>query len=755
MGLLNITTAVTTNTSLSRWSIAAVGQLSLGDVPNGPQISEFSGRVIWSLGGNTSSEANATVSYSQGVLTVSSTGTYGFANLPNSTSGVGTVTFKINRTTGGVTRLYTTDTGSFTVNVPSTVKPTIGTMYVNSVNTGGISSWTHTYIQNVSKAKVTWSGVSVYGGASISSVRVTSSPSYINTTTIAASGNSTSSILSVQGNVAFTLTVIDSRGRTASNTVTINVQNYSAPKLGGPPTVFRCTSAGVRDDTGGTRAAITVSYTCSDIKDTSNVSINNIVTQTIALNGKTTTIQSGQQSILGYNDSVTPPTSLDVNQNYTAVLTLTDTVGKTLTYNISIPSAAYIMHIRKNGHSMGIGGAAGTSDDFTVHFGWKANFKNGIKVGEYDAAKLDYAFYSKVNELGQTAGSAKIVDVWDAMPTPSMMVTPVSQFASTELPASGVSGMVVISKSQFQGMGYVHFYGKTTADGEYYMTIAATAYNAQSSIKPSGVWHSVISDTGGDLAGDLVFKNGNGKGIRINTANNTNYVKLSASGQVVQLLTDATQSGNPTSIFSFDLANKTMKTYWKPWGIESGGHGGTTLDEAKVNLGFQSSGQAVNINQPTGKGQVLGLYSNVNNTFSSLDDKRVMFMIEDDAIRLFNVTDSVDVWRFAKHPSERTLTVGTYNGTSDADPTCYVNGFGVVMIRVSFKTSGSFASGATISFKLNGLPTPLMQTTGAAYNNGSVCVTRLDTDGTVYIRNTSGGSISSGAPMSTSFTYMS
>lgn len=83
-------------------------------------------------------------------------------------------------------------------------------------------------------------------------------------------------------------------------------------------------------------------------------------------------------------------------------------------------------------------------------------------------------------------------------------------------------------------------------------------------------------------------------------------------------------------------------------GILPLGHGGTGATDAggaKVNLGLQSSGQAVNITQPSGSEQVLSLYANVSNANSALNGKRVMLLLQDKAIRLYNVTDGAESWR--------------------------------------------------------------------------------------------------------------
>ena len=82
-----------------------------------------------------------------------------------------------------------------------------------------------------------------------------------------------------------------------------------------------------------------------------------------------------------------------------------------------------------------------------------------------------------------------------------------------------------------------------------------------------------------------------------------------------------------------------------PIPLEHGGTGATSAAGVKVVLGLQSAGQGVNILQPTGNGQVLSLLANVTNSSSILDGHRVTLLIQDNAIRLYDVTIGENVWQ--------------------------------------------------------------------------------------------------------------
>ena len=85
------------------------------------------------------------------------------------------------------------------------------------------------------------------------------------------------------------------------------------------------------------------------------------------------TLTSGTAAIIGAG-------SLAVDASYDVVLTLTDTVGTVSTYSLTIPSAAYVMHVKKGGKAVGFGTAAGA--DNTVTFGWPVKLNTALEVSQ-------------------------------------------------------------------------------------------------------------------------------------------------------------------------------------------------------------------------------------------------------------------------------------------------------------------------------------------------------------------------------------
>lgn len=337
-------------------------------------------RVTWKLGGNSHSQTLAA-----GVTEASYVIPHAW--LPNAASGTATVTLE---TLDGTTSLGSRSYG-FSVSVPASVKPSLpaAAVSVAPVFLSGVSAaaqgWGR-FIQGKSKARVTIdrSAASPGDGATISGCAI-SCPSLGS-----ASGDSyTSPALTKAGSLTFTATVTDSRGRTASRDVTIAVQAYAAPKFTAKPTAFRCNSAGARQDTAGTWASLTAGFACSSVDGQ-----NSLTVHSVALEGVSTPLTSGAAAIIGAG-------SLALDGDYTAVITLTDAVGGTTTYRLAIPSAAYLLHFRKGGGSIGLGRAAGEGSDATVHVGWDMALDagRGVRVTGNGAAQAAF--------LAQSADGAK------------------------------------------------------------------------------------------------------------------------------------------------------------------------------------------------------------------------------------------------------------------------------------------------------------------------------------------------------------
>lgn len=156
--------------------------------------------------------------------------------IPSATAGSGTIYCD---TYSGSTLLGTKSV-SITLTVPGSVVPSAGTLSAALIDD---TSGTGLYVKGMGKAKLTLSGASGAYGSSITSYTITGGG------WSATNGALTTGTLASAGNITFTATVTDSRGRKASTTRTISVIDYTKPGVA-VCDVYRCDADGNRKKAG-------------------------------------------------------------------------------------------------------------------------------------------------------------------------------------------------------------------------------------------------------------------------------------------------------------------------------------------------------------------------------------------------------------------------------------------------------------------------------------------------------------------------
>ena len=156
--------------------------------------------------------------------------------IPSATAGSGTIYCD---TYSGSTLLGTKSV-SITLTVPGSVVPSAGTL---SAALAEDTSGTGLYVKGMGKAKLTLSGASGAYSSSITSYTITGGG------WTATNGALTTGTLASAGNITFTATVTDSRGRKASTTRTISVIDYVKPGVA-VCDVYRCDADGNRKKAG-------------------------------------------------------------------------------------------------------------------------------------------------------------------------------------------------------------------------------------------------------------------------------------------------------------------------------------------------------------------------------------------------------------------------------------------------------------------------------------------------------------------------
>lgn len=175
------------------------------------------------------------------------------ASVPNAASG--TATIRVD-TYSGSTKIGTASK-NFTLNVPADVKPTIESFTAERIDGTVPSDW-GIYVKGKSKAKLTISGAAAGGyGATLKSYSITGG-GYTGST-----AEYTTGFLNTAGTITFTAKVTDSRGRTASKTVSVTVEDYAPPVIQSA-SAARCGASGdLQDD--GTYVLVTHSLTYSSL----------------------------------------------------------------------------------------------------------------------------------------------------------------------------------------------------------------------------------------------------------------------------------------------------------------------------------------------------------------------------------------------------------------------------------------------------------------------------------------------------------
>lgn len=234
-------------------------------------------------------------------------------------------------------------TTSFTAYVPSSVVPSMGNPTATRVDNGVPSGW-GVYVKGYSKVTIAMTSVSGSYGSTIKSYSITG-PNMSST-----SSSATSGVLGSAGTNTYTCTITDSRGRTASKTVSISVVDYAKPSIS--VSASRCNSDGTLSSS-GTYVSFTAYATYASVSEKNG---------TIGLascNGVSTNdFYSGVTKILAANCAI--------NTSYTLTVSVTDTLGSSASASVTIPTASRIMNVRANKSGIAFGKFAENDNLFDI-----------------------------------------------------------------------------------------------------------------------------------------------------------------------------------------------------------------------------------------------------------------------------------------------------------------------------------------------------------------------------------------------------
>lgn len=277
------------------------------------------------------------------------------AYLPNGTSGTATIRAD---TYNGSTKIGSASK-NFTLKVPSSVVPTLSGVSVTRVD-GDVPEGWGVYVKGKSSAKVQINGAAGAYGSTIKAYAI-SGGGYSGTTNPFTTG-----ALNTAGEVTFTGKITDSRGRTASGSASITVEDYAPPVLTSVE-AHRCSASGELQDDG---EYITLTAVFSG----STVGGRNAITgkyRRMPEGGDWTSLSSltsGQAVVFPASGDSTFSVEVQVSDAFT-----------TISQAVVVNSVEFIMDFKAGGNGIAFGKAAEYDDLLDVQ--WDARFRGELAAG--------------------------------------------------------------------------------------------------------------------------------------------------------------------------------------------------------------------------------------------------------------------------------------------------------------------------------------------------------------------------------------
>ena len=333
-----------------------------------------------------------------------------------------------------------TKTVTMTIKVPSSVVPTISGLQTVEQTTG-IAAQFGAFVQSKSKIKMTITAAGAKGSTIKSYSTVFQGKTY--------TGSSfTSDTVANSGSLTVSVTVKDSRGRTAKENYTVTVLAYSAPKIT-KLTAVRVDSAGVAKDD-GIYAKIVYAYSVASVggKNTAQMTIQ--WKRTTETTWNSTALATATATAASSTVKPTSPT-FSTDYQFDIRCTVKDWFGTTATHMVQIPTGAVIMDIAANGKGIAFGK---TAEQDGIEFGWDivnqalsfANLSGHYRT--HDGLLIQWGAVSITPTAANTATTEVVTFPVPYAATPSVFVTPVSSVPHSLAVSVQRSGPVTDNKKE-------------------------------------------------------------------------------------------------------------------------------------------------------------------------------------------------------------------------------------------------------------------------------------------------------------------
>ena len=317
------------------------------------------------------------------------------SQLPNATSG--SITCTLTSYNSGGSKLGSTSK-TITGNVPSSVVPTISVTHQTINSNSTVAGW-GILLQGYSQIKFTATAAGA-GGSTISAITFSGAGLSQSSTSTTA----TSSVLAVSGSQTWTVTVRDSRGRTASTTYTETVYDYSPPSIS-TASAKRCDSGGTINEATGTYAKFngTYAYSTANGHNATTQRVDSKLHSSSTWTTRANSYTSGTNVVIGGG-------SFDVDKTYDIRLTITDSLGNTATYSVFLASVQGFALGLKNDRARfgGVVQQAGLEVDWDAQFDGVVDIVNRrsyatlSSAGWYRVCKFDFSTYGEA--IGAAGG---------------------------------------------------------------------------------------------------------------------------------------------------------------------------------------------------------------------------------------------------------------------------------------------------------------------------------------------------------------
>ena len=243
-------------------------------------------------------------------------------------------------TYSGSTKIGSAVSKNFTLTVPASVVPSISGVTI-AETVSGLNAQFGGFVQSKSKVKVTITAAGALGSTIKAYKTVLDGKTYTGSAP-------TTSTLGTAGNRTATITVTDSRGRTASTTRTISVLAYTAPQIN-TFTAIRANGLGSADDN-GTMALARIKFSVSAVNNKNSKSY----TVEYRQKGADEWTQAAAGSVYTYDSNMLLNINLNTDASYDLRLLVSDFFSTT-TASTDVATAFTLMDFNASGKGIAFG----------------------------------------------------------------------------------------------------------------------------------------------------------------------------------------------------------------------------------------------------------------------------------------------------------------------------------------------------------------------------------------------------------------